>query len=781
MLHERLPPPNGQVALTGQSASVPQAYYPYPPQQVGAVPPEDDFNFDPIKLLWLVVHHRWLIAGFLAVGLVLGVLYTWSQTPLYRSSAKLEIVTSGARVIKELEIFSQSNSYTVYQTYLEKIRSRDLARRVAYQLNLSENSSFLQPRASFSLMNVFRKAFGISNTINLNDIAPERREAWAIGYVQGGISAQIIRNTSIISVSYSHPDPKFAATIPNQIAKSLVDLNTDSRSQTSDLARQFIQEQVIETKKKLEKSEVALLNYAKDQGLTTTGTAGLLSQNIEKINGAISAAIEERLLAESYIAQINEGFAASIPQVTESKAVQAARQQLVELRSTYQEKRATLKPEFPEMRRLQAQINEVNRLLNREIAAASRAVEISLKQVREKEASFRVELANLESKYAAYQEKNIEYTILKRDVDSNRKQYDSLIDKLNNLAIGSELNTANINVVDQAVVPGAPYHPRLLRNVAIFVAWFLALAGGIILILELLNNTFSTPDQVESDLGLPVLGIIPDVPENKVEELLNDKASSLSESYRTLRTSLQFTGADQDIKTLLVTSSEPSEFKSSTSYRLAVEFAALGKSVLVIDADLRKPKLHRMFRTDNTVGLSNVLSNVVLPQTVLNVFRTTHNPNITFLAAGTIPPNPADLLASQKMSMLLRLCSKKYDLVIIDSSPVMGLSDAAILSRSTDAVLFMVSSKQVHRKAAQEALKRLRAAGANVVGTTISKFAISKTDYNYAYRYMSYNYYSYEADTPKLEKPSSHDTPASSSGPLALASSWFDRFSSRFG
>ena len=186
MLHERLPPPNGQVALTGQSASVPQAYYPYPPQQVGAVPPEDDFNFDPIKLLWLVVHHRWLIAGFLAVGLVLGVLYTWSQTPLYRSSAKLEIVTSGARVIKELEFFSQSNSYTVYQTYLEKIRSRDLARRVAYQLNLSENSSFLQPRASFSLMNVFRKAFGISNTINLNDIAPERREAWAIGYVQGG-------------------------------------------------------------------------------------------------------------------------------------------------------------------------------------------------------------------------------------------------------------------------------------------------------------------------------------------------------------------------------------------------------------------------------------------------------------------------------------------------------------------------------------------------------------------------------------------------------------------
>ena len=142
-----------------------------------------------------------------------------------------------------------------------------------------------------------------------------------------------------------------------------------------------------------------------------------------------------------------------------------------------------------------------------------------------------------------------------------------------------------------------------------------------------------------------------------------------------------------------MTSSEPSEFKSSTSYRLAVEFAALGKSVLVIDADLRKPKLHRMFRTDNTVGLSNVLSNVVLPQTVLNVFRTTHNPNITFLAAGTIPPNPADLLASQKMSMLLRLCSKKYDLVIIDSSPVMGLSDAAILSRSTDAVLFMVSSK----------------------------------------------------------------------------------------
>ena len=201
----------------------------------------------------------------------------------------------------------------------------------------------------------------------------------------------------------------------------------------------------------------------------------------------------------------------------------------------------------------------------------------------------------------------------------------------------------------------------------------------------------------------------------------------------------------------MVTSSAPSEGKSATVFKLAEEFAALGKKVLIIDADLRKPKMHRLFNTNNGMGLSNLLTNVIQPNDIVEIFRPTHSPYITLLTAGTIPPNPSDMLMSQKMGLTIHYCAKKYDLVILDTPPVMGLSDSAILSRLVDGTLLIVSSKQVPRKAAKAALKRLKSVGANIMGVAMTKFSVSKTDYNYAYRYMNYNYYTYESQNPKLE------------------------------
>jgi capsular exopolysaccharide synthesis family protein len=382
------------------------------------------------------------------------------------------------------------------------------------------------------------------------------------------------------------------------------------------------------------------------------------------------------------------------------------------------------------------------------------------------------ELALLEAKQAEFRDKNIQYSIRKREVDSNRAQYESLITKLNEVGVGSELKSANASVVDAAIRPNAPYSPRLSVMVLIALAIAASAAAASIYILELLNNTFMVPDQIESDLKLPVLGIIPKVEENEIAEAFKDTKSSLSEAYRSLRTSLQFAGLENAIRTIVVTSSMPSEGKSTTAYRLAHDFAALGRKVLVIDADLRRPRLHRVFNTDNAIGLSNLLSNVVRQGDVVSIFRRTQDPNVTFLSAGTIPPNPADLLTSQKMAMTLHYCAKKYDIVIVDSPPVMGLSDAPILSRQADATLMVVSSKQVTRKAAKGALARLKAAGGNVVGAAMTKFAVNQLDYNYAYRYMQYNYYTYESSQPRIEdhagsKPSNSGTGRNKGGALS--------------
>ena len=326
-------------------------------------------------------------------------------------------------------------------------------------------------------------------------------------------------------------------------------------------------------------------------------------------------------------------------------------------------------------------------------------------------------------------------------MDSNRAQYENLIGKLNEVGVGSELKRENATIVDAAVVPGAPYSPRMKINLAIALAMSMALAAAIVYLLELLNNTFSNPDQIETELKMPVLGLIPLVEDSRLSEQMSDQKSALSEAYRSLRTSLQFTGTDGNPRSLLVTSSEPSEGKSTTSYKLAQDFGSLGLRVLIVDSDLRKPNLHVQFGTDNAIGLSNLLTNTARREDLQKIFRPTRFANVTFLSAGTIPPNPPDLLSSPKMAMLLQACTDQFDIVILDSPPVMGLSDSPILARMVEGTLLVVSANQVTRKSAQAALKRLKTVGAQVFGATLSKFAANKFEYAYAYRYMSEGYY----------------------------------------
>lgn len=730
----------------------------------------DEHSFDPLKLLWLAVHYRWLIVACILVGLVCGLFFTWQQTPLYRATNKIEISNSGAKIIRDLEVVTPSTNSRTFETARQKFLSFDLAKRIVFSLNLSDDAKFLTPVASFSLSNLLARVIGQDSTQEFAALTPQERQTLAIETVNQNLSANIIRNTSIIAVGYVHPDPNFAALIANQAAKSFIDQGVESRSETSDLTRQFIEEQVIETKKKLELSEKELVVYARNAGLTLDGSnVSLISANIAEVNKSLGRTISERLLVERYVSQLKSDGPESLPQVFKSSAVQQTQNKIVQLKANYQEKRATLKPEYQEMRSLQAQIDSLSENLKLAIINIGKSVEIQYKQVMAKEKALRQELVKLEDQQSGFQEKNIKYTILKREVASNRSQYETLIGKLNEIGVGSDLKTTTARIVDEALPPTSPYTPRLILNLGAALALFSGLAVIIIYGFELMNNTFAIPDQIEDELNLPVLGMIPRVKNSDMAAQLLDPKSPISEAYRTLRTSIQFTGAEASMKSLLVTSSEQGEGKSTTVQKLAEGFADLGKSVLVIDADLRKPRMHTIYNTSAKLGLSNLLSNVVRNGNFASIFQKTPHPNITFLSAGTIPPNPANLLASEEMGLTLHLCTKKYDLVIIDSPPIMGLADAPILSRQVDAVLLVVSSKQVARKSAKHAVKRLKSIGAHIVGATLNKFSIDKIDYNYAYRYMSYNYYSYENEMGMLEngadKPSLND-------PAAISNIW---------
>ena len=710
-------------------------------------------------------------------------LSTDTQIPL---DGQIEIQTNAAKVIQELDVVSSSTDFRVFETAREKIGSRDLAQRIVYTLDLANKDDFLAPTPTFSLGNLVRRITGSTPSLRLDDLSPEERLDHAVERIQEDLTTSLLRNTSIIEVSFSHPLPSYAEVIPNQAIRSFIDQSVDQRSETSSLARQFVEEQVRETKQKLQESEKALVEYAQKEGITLTGNdTSLVSENIAEINKALSEAVQERFDAERLVRQIKEGNAETLPEVFASQSIQKTKEKITELRAEYQQKLGTLKPGFPEMVQLRAQINELQNQVKLEAGAIARATEIRYEQTIQKENTLKEELNDLERRQSEFQQKNIQYTILKRDVDSNRAQYESLIGKLNEVGVGSELRTTNASIVDLAVRPKSPYSPRLVLNTALSIAIFGMLAGATVLMLTLLNNTFSTPDQIERDLKLSVLGIIPYLEEDAFTTAADDPSSNLSEAYRTLRTSLQFTGTDDALKTIVITSAEPSEGKSSTALQLAKNFAGLGKKVLLIDADLRKPRQHRLLQTHNAIGLSNLLTNVVKAGNIDGIFQPTKYDNLTFMSSGTIPPNPADILVSQKMGLMLEFCKKRHDLVIIDAPPVIGLSDAPILARQADATMMVVAAKQASRKSAANALKRLKSAGANVVGAALTKFQVSQLDYNYAYRYMHYNYYNYDgspAGKPKLEDARDVNNPTGKiRGKIAGFSGFFDRLARRFG
>ncbi len=763
---------------------------PYDPGGYIRYPEVDERDsFNPLQLIFYALQYRWLIAAILAVGLVIGFAITMMQTPKYEASARLEVETASARVVQDLQMVNEGADVRAFLTARERLKSRALAQRVVLSLGLSEQAAFLFPAPDFALGNIFRRAFGFQSSENLADYSPEQREDIAVRRVMGNLSVDLLANTSLLTIAYRDQDAATAQEIANRVAQAYIDSRVDQTGETSELARQFIQDQVLQVKERLQSSEEALVAYAKEAGITMTGSdQNLIEASIQSINTAQSKAVEERLNYQRLVQQIEEGRGGSLEQVLSSEGLQTLRTNIAARSAEYQQKLSTFKPGFPEMQQLQAQISELRKQYEDGVRIITDGIRLKLQEATNREADLRQKLAELQVEQVAYQDKNIQYTILKREVDSNRSQYESLIGKLNDVGVATELRQQNASIVDLAPLPRFPVWPRLPINLALALALSAAIAAALIYILELLNNTFLNPEQIETELALPVMGILPQVKATEMAASIADPTSAMSEAYRSLRTAIQFSGSDGAPKVLMVTSAEPSEGKSTTVQKLARDFGVLGSKVVVVDADLRKPSIHRQFDLDNTVGLSNILTNTVAKEKMPQIIRRTSADNVWTITSGTIPPNPADLLSSQRMALLIGHLAERFDLVLIDSPPVIGLSDAPILGRLARGTLLIVSTNQVTRKSASLALKRLRASGAHVIGAAMSKFTVGKYDYKYAYSYMNYQYYTYGGDTARIEGPDDHNNAADLSGTQSMAGrlrgrirAAVDRFTGRAG
>lgn len=565
-----------------------------------------------------------------------------------------------------------------------------------------------------------------------------------------------------VDVTYSDPDPARSQKIASAYADAFIASNLDKRFEANAYAKTFLEDQIKQLKLKLEQSEKTMLDFAeKEQIVATNQSASITEADLGHANITLGNITSERIRNEQLWRQVDTSNAISLPQFLSNAVIDGLRTKRNDLVTSYQEKLETFKPGYPEMIQIRNKISEIDKQLTAEIktirASLKGAYELSLSQERELKA--RVE--QLRTDVLDVQKRSIKYNILKREVDTNRGLYNDLLQRFKEVDVAGGIGSNNVFIVDKANLPGAPSSPKLMRAMLIYLL-IGSLAGfGLAYLLEELDDVIDSIEEAERIGGLATLGVIPFTKiEGGAEAALDDARSPLSEAYRSLCTSLQFSTARGMPKSLVITSAEPAEGKSITSLAIAQHFSRLGLKVLLVDADMRSPSLHKALQADSSIGLSSCLAGVCQPP---DAIQTTEISNLAFLPSGPLPPNAADLLSSPHLMSLLTLSLQAFDLVVIDGPPVLGIADAPLLSNAAEATVFVIGAGVARSGSVRGALKRLDVAKSPIIGSVVTRFDAKRAGYGYGrYGYGNgYGYgfaygehaFSYGKSVPRLDTP----------------------------
>lgn len=717
---------------------------------------QDAADSDEIDLLayWrILVKRRWTVLGAAGIVLVTALVGTLLMTPIYRASTSLQIDRDTIRVVDVEGVTPMEGAGAdFFQTQYELLKSRALAQRVASQLGLAEGEQLerLNPPSPWQAL----KDLVSGGDKELTEAELSAREAAATAYIMRGLTVEPVRNSRLVRVHFDSPDPEFSQRAANAIAEAFIASNLERRFDSSSYAKTYLEDRLQELKLKLEDSERQLVEFAQKEQIVSSGegSATLSEQNLGSLNAALAEASRARIRAEARWrqAQASSGTVL-LGEISENSIIKSLQERRATLNAEYQDKLRLYKPAFPAMVQLKGQIDEVERQIGVEVGNIKSAIQAEFLAAQEQERLLNEQMAGLKNEVLDLQSRSIQYNIFKREVDTNRQLYDGLLQRYKEVGVAGGVSTNNIAVVDRAQ-RGYKFKPSLTRNLALGLLAGLMLGVLLALAFEYLDDTLKSPEDLEKQLGLSVLGVIPLLKAPMTPaRALEDPRSAFSEAYRSVRTALQFATDSGVPRCLLVTSATPAEGKSTTALTLAKNFAQLGKRVLVIDGDLRNPSLHRTLGKPNEVGLSNYLAGA---SKATEVIQATDIPGLMYMPTGPLPPNPAELLMGPKMVSLVSIASEKFDQVIIDGPPVMGLADAPILANLAHGTLLVVEAGETRIGVAKNALKRLYSARAHVVGALLTKFSSKHAGYGYGYGYGGYNYYSYgsQAEPKKLAR-----------------------------
>lgn len=731
----------------------------------------------------VVVQHKWLIAAAVVTIVALTMLQTFTTTPVYRASLQLQIDPEYPNILPYQDV--ADSSFIATQEYLQSqikaLRSRVLARRVIERLNLTDHPVFTASTSPGLLSDVYSRSLGflfgsIRQFLSGPPPAPSpemppdetqlrnlKAEA-SIPRLQGKLEVLLVPNSRILELSYSSHVPSFAVQVVEAVAEEFINLNLESEFQTTSSASEFLEHQLKDLQIKVERSEEALIQYARRNNiLNYDERENMVLQKLSDLNREITR-VESRLSAENarYEA-VKHATVEDFPKELENSKIVDLQRRISGLQQNLATLSTNFGPRWPQVVQVQEQIDELTRQLDEEKRQAIELAKANhLTSLRE----HRNLLNALESQKRLADRLNenlIQYKILKREVDTNKELYEGLLQRMKEAGVSAGLKSNNIRVIDRSGLPASPSSPR--PGLALLLSLFGGLLTGLGLAvgLTLLDNTVKTAEELETSLGLPSLGIIPTIrglkhlserrektreqeagePREAAVIPYLDFTSRTWEPYRALRTSLLLSHSDNPPRRILVTSAIPSEGKSVTTVNLSIVLAQTGARTLLIDLDMRKPRLADIFNLNGHLGMSIYLSGNT---EAISDIQQTAVPNLFVLTSGRQPPNPAELIGSRRMQEALQILSQKFDYIVIDSPPILSCTDAVVISPHVDGVILVARGGKSPKKAIKSAAARLWNVGAKILGVVLNDVDLERPEYSYYYRdyYQHYHYYDYD-------------------------------------
>lgn len=699
----------------------------------------NDFMLNFVRLKAMVYRQRFIIIGIVSVALIIAALATFLTTPVFQAESRVQIENDTNKILQSGEIASGSSRAEV-QLFLngqvEILQSRKMAARIADKLRLASNEKF------FEAMNVEPV---IETTAGQNLQAARR--AQAIGLLHSNISVQLTLGGNIASIYFNSPNKTTAISIVNAYSEDLIRANIEKRFEATSYAREFLEEEIKVSKKQLEEAERQALNFARNSqiidasdGVSTsdgeTSPKSITTANLVQANADLATARTERIKAQSRWNQTATTPLFSLPEVLSNSAIQSLQASRAEAENELSGLSDVYKPQHPAYQRVEGKIALIDRQMRTLATNIRNSIRAEYQTTLKQEQSMTQQLVGFKDDTLNEQNKRVELNLLSRDLDTERSQYQSLLERYKEVNASSEVVTNNINIIDKAEF-AYKISPNLLINLLLGGFLGAAIASAIALAREILNDVIVAPDDIASKLRMPLLGVTPytEFTRGLMDEI-TDRKSPIAESYTSIRSSLEFSTSNGAPHSILVTSSQPSEGKSTTSVALAISFSKVGKKVLLVDSDLRNPSLHKYIAIKNNDGFASVLTK---NRQFSDLIKKIDDTNIDFLPAGTSPPNPAEILIASNIEEFLNSVKDQYDHIIMDGPPIMGLADSPQISSVVGGSILIARTGVVRGRQAKNALSRLQAANAKILGVILCQYDSSTQGYGYDYEY-SYEY-----------------------------------------